>query len=196
MTKPCILAVDAGGTSLKAMLAYPNGTPVPDSFLQVPVDSQGSAEEVARSYQALSQAALELSGKTGFTGTAGYCYVGALTRDERTYIVALLACGWPNNKSYKWSDTKRLMEYGIAGFPVYGYTYNDFLNHVPFSVQKDIWLVFIGRYDLLKEQFAPQFDHWPDVIFMVDCKTDCAALEDSQECYINMESDRITVWNV
>lgn len=57
-----------------------------------------------------------LSGKTGFTGTAGYCYVGALTRDERTYIVALLACGWPNNKSYKWSDTKRLMEYGIAGF--------------------------------------------------------------------------------
>lgn len=39
-------------------------------------------------------------------------------------------------------------EYGIAGFPVYGYTYNDFLNHVPFSVQEDIWLVFIDRYDL------------------------------------------------
>ena len=87
-------------------------------------------------------------------------------------------------------------EYGIAGFPVYGYTYNDFLNHVPFSVQEDIWLVFIDRYDLLKEQFAPQFYHWQDVIFMVYCMTDCAALEDSQECYINMESDRITVWNV
>ena len=57
-----------------------------------------------------------LSGKTGFTGTAGYCYVGALERDGRTYIVALLACGWPNNKSYKWSDTKRLMEYGLANF--------------------------------------------------------------------------------
>lgn len=35
-----------------------------------------------------------LSGKTGFTGNAGYCYVGALERGERTYIVALLACGW------------------------------------------------------------------------------------------------------
>lgn len=57
-----------------------------------------------------------LSGKTGFTGTAGYCYVGALERDGKTYIVALLACGWPNNKSYKWSDTKKLMNYGIANY--------------------------------------------------------------------------------
>lgn len=57
-----------------------------------------------------------LSGKTGFTGTAGYCYVGSLVRDGKTYIVALLACGWPNNKSYKWSDTKKLMNYGIDNF--------------------------------------------------------------------------------
>lgn len=57
-----------------------------------------------------------LSGKTGFTGNAGYCYVGALKRDERTYIVALLACGWPNNKTYKWADTKKLMNYGIEQF--------------------------------------------------------------------------------
>ena len=57
-----------------------------------------------------------LSGKTGFTGSAGYCYVGALRRDERTYVVALLACGWPNNKTYKWSDTKALMNYGLENF--------------------------------------------------------------------------------
>lgn len=57
-----------------------------------------------------------ISGKTGFTGNAGYCYVGALTRDGKTYIVALLACGWPNNKTYKWSDTKKLMQYGIDYF--------------------------------------------------------------------------------
>lgn len=54
-----------------------------------------------------------LTGKTGFTADAGYCYVGALRRDERTFIVALLACGWPGNKHYKWSDTKKLMQYGI-----------------------------------------------------------------------------------
>ena len=57
-----------------------------------------------------------LSGKTGFTGNAGYCYVGALKRDDRTFIVALLACGWPNNKTYKWADTKKLMQYGISRF--------------------------------------------------------------------------------
>lgn len=59
-----------------------------------------------------------LSGKTGFTGNAGYCYVGALRREDRTFIVALLACGWPNNKGYKWSDTKKLMTYGLEN---YGY---------------------------------------------------------------------------
>lgn len=57
-----------------------------------------------------------LSGKTGFTGDAGYCYVGALERDGRTFIVALLGCGWPNHKGYKWVDTKKLMEYGIQNY--------------------------------------------------------------------------------
>lgn len=57
-----------------------------------------------------------LSGKTGFTGKAGYCYVGALERDGKTFIVSLLACGWPNNKSYKWNDTKKLMTYGLENY--------------------------------------------------------------------------------
>ena len=57
-----------------------------------------------------------ISGKTGFTNKAGYCYVGAVERDGNTYVVALLACGWPNNKTYKWSDTKKLMNYGIKEY--------------------------------------------------------------------------------
>ena len=57
-----------------------------------------------------------ISGKTGFTGKAGYCYVGALKRDNRTFVVALLACGWPNNKNYKWKDTRALMEYGLENY--------------------------------------------------------------------------------
>ena len=61
-----------------------------------------------------------ISGKTGFTGKAGYCYVGALEMDERTFVVALLACGWPNNKNYKWKDTVKLMEYALEN-----YTYRD-----------------------------------------------------------------------
>lgn len=57
-----------------------------------------------------------LTGKTGFTGKAGYCYVGALREGERTYIVALLACGWPGNRNYKWQDTGKLMEYGLKTY--------------------------------------------------------------------------------
>lgn len=57
-----------------------------------------------------------LSGKTGFTGEAGYCYVGALRRGERTFIVTLLGCGWPNHKGYKWKDTRVLMEYGLQNY--------------------------------------------------------------------------------
>ena len=57
-----------------------------------------------------------LSGKTGFTADAGYCYVGALRQGKRTFIVALLACGWPNNKNYKWTDTRKLMEYGLNNY--------------------------------------------------------------------------------
>lgn len=54
-----------------------------------------------------------LTGKTGFTGKAGYCYVGALRRDGKTFSIALLACGWPNNKSWKWHDAAVLYEYGL-----------------------------------------------------------------------------------
>lgn len=57
-----------------------------------------------------------LSGKTGFTGNAGYCYVGALERDGRLFIVALLGCGWPNNRQYKWSDTRKLMQYALETY--------------------------------------------------------------------------------
>lgn len=57
-----------------------------------------------------------LSGKTGFTNNAGYCYVGALESEGRVFTVALLACGWPNNRSYKWSDMKKLADYGMERF--------------------------------------------------------------------------------
>ncbi len=54
-----------------------------------------------------------LTGKTGFTNDAGYCYVGALEREGKRLIVALLACGWPGNRTWKWSDTQTLMNYGL-----------------------------------------------------------------------------------
>lgn len=57
-----------------------------------------------------------ISGKTGFTNKAGYCYVGALEQDGKCFTIALLACGWPNHKTYKWTDSKILFNYGLENF--------------------------------------------------------------------------------
>ena len=57
-----------------------------------------------------------ISGKTGFTADAGYCYVCAYKDENKTFVVALLACGWPNNKSYKWTDSKVLLDYARNNF--------------------------------------------------------------------------------
>lgn len=83
------------------------------SFCEI---SSGRAYTVTNRNAFLDMMSGAFSGKTGFTGNAGYCYVGALTRDDRTYIVALLACGWPNNRTYKWADSKKLMQYGVDNF--------------------------------------------------------------------------------
>ncbi len=54
--------------------------------------------------------------KTGFTGNAGYCFVGAVKSNGRLFVSCVLACGWPPNKSYKWHDTKLLMNMGKEKF--------------------------------------------------------------------------------
>ncbi len=54
--------------------------------------------------------------KTGFTGNAGYCFVGAIKRTDKTLISVVLACGWPPNKNLKWHDTKELMSYGVDNY--------------------------------------------------------------------------------
>ena len=97
-------------------------SPCAGDFLEITRAPGYSFSANGRSYSCVNHNAFlnmmsgALTGKTGFTNKAGYCYVGALERDGRTFIVALLACGWPNNKGYKWSDTKKLMQYGIDNY--------------------------------------------------------------------------------
>ena len=80
-------------------------------------DVQGSRSFSCSNHNAfLNMMEGALSGKTGYTADAGYCYVGALKRDDTLLIVSLLACGWPGNKGYKWIDTRKLMEYGLEHY--------------------------------------------------------------------------------
>lgn len=77
-------------------------------------------------------------GKTGFTGKAGYCYVGSLKNGERTFIAALLACGWPDHKTYKWQDMKKLMNYAMENYH-YKDVYEEF-SFAPVPVENGVSL--------------------------------------------------------
>ena len=72
-----------------------------------------------------------LAGKTGFTGDAGYCYVCAVQKDDRTFIIALLAAGWPGHKTYKWHDTLKLLDYGKNNFYYHSFWQEPDLSYIP-----------------------------------------------------------------
>lgn len=57
-----------------------------------------------------------VSGKTGFTSGAGYSYVGAVEDEGRQFVIAILGCGWPPHKSYKWEDAQVLLRHGAEHF--------------------------------------------------------------------------------
>lgn len=108
---------------LARIMSYCIGeSPQKDAFLEITRTGNYSFYANGRSFSCTNHNAFlnmmngALSGKTGFTNKAGYCYVGALERDGRTFVVALLACGWPNHKTWKWSDTRELMEYGLGNY--------------------------------------------------------------------------------
>ena len=94
-------------------------SPQKDNFLKITrtrsytfSDSSGARSFVCSNHNAFLDMSDEaLSGKTGFTCDAGYCYIGAAEHDGHTYIWALLGCGWPNNKTYKWKDSRTLLAY-------------------------------------------------------------------------------------
>lgn len=56
------------------------------------------------------------TGKTGFTGKAGYCYTGAAKKDDKTMIIALLGAGWYPHRSYKWKDAVKLLNFGFENY--------------------------------------------------------------------------------
>lgn len=77
-----------------------------------------------------------ISGKTGFTNKAGYCYVCAYKDKDRTLCIALLACGWPPNKNYKWSDARYLIALGKQ-YSRQKYFNNEYTFYIPVSKGKN-----------------------------------------------------------
>lgn len=55
--------------------------------------------------------------KTGFTNKAGQCFVGSAKRDDMQLISVVLASGWNDSgKEQKWTDTKRLLDFGFENY--------------------------------------------------------------------------------
>ena len=142
-------------TDLASILSYCiTKSPQKDAFLEITrtpsysfTNKEGTRSFNCNNHNAfLSMMSGALTGKTGFTSKAGYCYVGALKRDNRTYVVALLACGWPNHKTYKWSDTRTLMEYGLEN-----YEYHDLMQETIPKEAMGAVLVRKGQTDRIGE---------------------------------------------
>ncbi len=101
-----------------------NDSPCKEKFLEITGTAShefGNLEGTRRyhctnknTYLSMNREAI--SGKTGYTGKAGYCYVGAVESEGRTFVVALLACGWPNHKDYKWQDMKEIIQYATENY--------------------------------------------------------------------------------
>jgi len=55
--------------------------------------------------------------KTGFTGKAGQCFVGASKRGDMQLISVVLASGWGDaGREQKWRDTKTILNYGFDNY--------------------------------------------------------------------------------
>lgn len=95
-------------------------SPKKDEFLKITgtqnyyfTDVEGKGNYQCSNHNAfLSMENDVVSGKTGFTNGAGYSYVAALEEGGRHFTIALLGCGWPPHKTYKWSDARLLYAYG------------------------------------------------------------------------------------
>lgn len=125
--------ISAHGTTaedLAKIMAYcAFHSPKAEEFLKITRTSAYTFQSVeGRSFSCVNHNAFltmmegVLTGKTGFTNKAGYCYVGALERDGRRFTIALLACGWPNHKTYKWSDARTLFSYGLENYTYHSLT--------------------------------------------------------------------------
>lgn len=57
--------------------------------------------------------------KTGYTGLAGHCFVGAAKRDDMQLFAVVLASGWGGvGRNQKYIDTARLMDYGFKNYKI------------------------------------------------------------------------------
>ena len=131
-----------------------------------------------------------ISGKTGFTNKAGYCYVCAYKDKNRTLCIALLACGWPPNKNYKWSDARYLIALGKQ-YSRQKYFNNEYTFYIPVSKGKNSFCELIP--DCSIEFLACEDDSvtiQADIPEMLSAPVNSAQIYGTINIYVNNEPIR------
>lgn len=97
-----------------------------DEFREIIATPEKTVKSDKRTYKVVNKDRLlneydgALGVKTGFTGLAGHCFVGAAQRDGMTLISVVLGSGWGTfGKERKWTDTKNILNYGFDNYDYY-----------------------------------------------------------------------------
>ena len=118
-------------------------------------DSEGHNTYSCQNHNALLDMTQEaVTGKTGFTGGAGYCYAAELSDGERSFILTLLGCGWPPHKAWKWEDVQKLYSYGKQNYFYCDFTFEENRLRVPLlgGAYKD-WIYAVSESPGQKRSF-------------------------------------------
>ncbi len=148
---------------LAKIMAYcVNTSPKREEFLKI-TQSQNhifSDMEGKRSFSCVNHNTLlssmegMISGKTGFTSGAGYSYVGAVESEGRSFIIAILGCGWPPHKNLKWTDAAALIRYGKEYFHLKDFPLRTELPQIP--VEGGVYWKNENRLELKAETLEKQ----------------------------------------
>ena len=81
------------------------------------VSSSTSSYNINNKNRLLNEYEGAMGVKTGYTGKAGHCFVGAARRGDLQLISVVFASGWGSvGKEQKWIDTKRILSFGFDNF--------------------------------------------------------------------------------
>lgn len=100
---------------------------------QISVKSDKCTYSLTNKNRLLSEFSGAIGVKTGFTGKAGHCFVGAVEREGMTLISVVLGSGWGNTgKQRKWIDTKNILNYGFENYDYYDLCVEgDYIDTIP-----------------------------------------------------------------
>ncbi len=91
--------------------------------------------------------------KTGFTGKAGHCFVGAARRGDVTLVSVVLASGWGSaGKSRKWSDTREILNFGFENYKKYSIMGDDIVINVDKAETDTTGLKYKNSIEILMDE--------------------------------------------